>query len=231
MAGEIGQDAELFDVAPFVLVVDCSESMKSVMPTVNRFVPELIETMRQIPEALESVALGIVSFNEDARVVRHLTWIDEDIAPPQFLAQRRTSYVRPLVCARELIERDTPELGNRGFPPVLFFITDARPNLETEAEWLAARSRLLSSHLRPKLVTFGFGNVDEPTLQRLASDPKLAELNGKAARAAMDEILKVVMNTVITLTSGGGRSPDGSLASRIIESEAGSEETTIVYVA
>ena len=228
MADDIGQNGELFDVAPFVLVVDCSESMKNVMPTVNGFVPELIETMREIPEALESVALGIVSFNEDARIVRHLTWIDEELTTPQFVARYRTSYVKPLNRTHELIERDAPKLGDRGFPPVVFFITDANPNMETEAEWQAARSRLLNSHLRPKLVTFGFGDVNASTLKRLASDPKLAEFRQKAARAAMDEILKVVMNTVITLTTGS-KSSDGSLASRIIASEAGMDEDTIVY--
>lgn len=226
---DIGLDGEQFEVAPFVLVVDCSESMKSVMPTVNSFVPELIATMREIPEALESVALGVVTFNEDARIVRRLTWIDEEFTLPQFVAQHRTSYERPLTVARELIEREAPELGDRGYPPVLFFITDARPNMEAEAVWLEARSRLLASRLRPKLVTFGFGKVDEQTLQRLASDPRLAEFRDKAARAAMDEILKVVMHTVITLTAGGGKARYDSLANRIMESEANQDAETVAY--
>ena len=203
--------------------------MKAVMPTVNTFIPELIETMREIPEALESVALGVISFNEDARIVRHLTWIDEDITMPKFDAEHRTSYVKPLDETRQLIEDDAPNLGDRGFPPVVFFITDAQPNVESEEQWLAARSRLLNSRFRPKLVTFGFGDVNEVTLRKLASDPKLAEFNDKAAKAAMNEILKIVMTTVITLTSGSGKSPDGSLASRIIDSEADQNDDTIVY--
>jgi uncharacterized protein YegL len=223
------QTDERFTVAPFILVVDRSQSMKPVMPTVNTFIPELIETMREIPEALESVALGIVSFNERARIVRHLTWIDEDITMPKFAAEHRTSYVEPLDQTRQLIEDDAPNLGERGFPPVVFFITDAQPNVESEAQWLAARSRLLNCRFRPKLVTFGFGDVNEATLRKLASDPKLAEFNDKAAKAAMSEILKIVMTTVIRLTAGGGKPSDGSLASRIIDSEANQDDDTIVY--
>ncbi len=229
MTGVTYADGELFDVAPFVLVVDCSGSMKNAMQSVNRFVPDLIETIREIPEALESVALGVISFNDQARIVRHLTWIDEDITMPQFVAQSRTSYVAPLDRTRELIEKDTPQLGERGFRPVVFFITDAQPNVETESEWLAARASLLNSRLRPKLVTFGFGDVNELTLKTLASDPSLAELKQKAASVAMDEILSVVMNTVITLTSGSGSSSTGGLAGRIIDSERGADDDTIIY--
>lgn len=222
-------DQELFTVAPFVLVVDRSESMKGVMHTVNLFIPELIETMREIPEALESVALGVISFNEEARIVRHLTWIDEEITYPQFVAESRTSYAEPLNRTRELIEQDAPKLASHGFRPVVFFITDAKPNVEHEDEWLAARARLLGSHLQPKLVTFGFGDVNESTLKALASDPRLAQFNDKVAKAAIDEILKIVIHTVITLTDGTGRAHEGSLARRIIESEASENSDTIVY--
>ena len=227
---DIGLDGEQFEVAPFVLVVDCSESMKTVMSTVNSFVPELIATMREVPEALESVALGIVAFDEDAWVVRRLTWIDEEFTLPQFTAQRRTSYARPLAVARELIEHEAHKLGDRGYPPVLFFITDARPNVESNEVWLAARARLLASKLRPKLVTFGFGQVDEQTLQLLASDPRLAEFRHEDAWAAMNEILKVVTHAVITLTSGGGEARYDSLANRIMEAEANQDAETVAYV-
>jgi uncharacterized protein YegL len=220
---------ELFDVAPFVLVVDRSGSMEATMPAVNRFVPEAIETMRQIPEALESAALGLVSFNHDATVVRRMTWIDEELTRPQFVASGRTSYVQPLARTLELIEQDTPKLGDRGLQPVIFFVTDARPNLETEPEWLAARARLLNSRLRPKLVSFGFGDVDESTLKKLASRPNLAELSQHGAIDAIREILNVVTGAVITLTGGGSRERTDSLASRIIESESGRNDETIAY--
>ncbi len=226
---DIGLDGEQFEVAPFVLVVDCSELMKTVMSTVNSFVPELIATMRDIPEALESVALGVVTFNDKAQIVRRLTWIDEEFTLPLFVSRGRTSYVQPLTVAYELIENETRELGERGRPPVLFFITDARPNVESEADWLQARSRLLASRLRPKLVTFGYGNVDEQTLKRLASDPRLAEFSDKEPRAAMDEILKVVTYTVITLTAGDGKARYDGLANRIMEWEAGQDAETVPY--
>lgn len=229
MSGQSSDNEELFTVAPFVLVVDRSESMKSAMHTVNQFIPDLIETVGDIPEALESAALGIISFNERARIVRRLAWLDEDNTWVQFEAAGRTSYVEPLNRARELIERDTPKLGRRGFRPVIFFITDAHPNVESESEWMAARAQLLNSRLRPKLVTFGFGEVDEATLRKLASDPQLAEFNEMAAKAAMDEILAVVMHTVITLTDGSTKAADGSLASRIIGSEVGHDDSTIAY--
>ncbi len=229
VTGQQSDNDELFTVAPFVLVVDRSESMKGAMHLVNQFIPELIETIREIPEAIESAALGIVSFNDQARTVRRLTWLDEDSTWVQFVAESRTSYVAPLDCTRELIERDAPELGRRGFRPVIFFVTDARPNVESEPEWMAARARLLGSRLRPKLVTFGFGDVDEATLRKLASDPELAEFSEMAAKAAVNEILAVVMQTVITLTNGTAKARDGSLASRIIGTEVGHDDATIAY--
>lgn len=231
LRGIVSSQAEdQFDVAPFVLVVDCSASMANVMSTVNRFIPDLIATMREIPEALESAALGVISFSEQARPVRRLTWLDEDITMPSFVAAGRTSYVQPLDQTRELIETDTRILGSHGYRPVIFFVTDAQPNVETEEVWLAARQRLLSSRLRPKLVTFGFGEVNLETLRKLASDPSLAEYNEKTHLAAVSEILKIVMHTVITLTSGSGKSPDGSLASRILASEVGGDDDTVMYV-
>jgi uncharacterized protein YegL len=227
VAGLIDERAELFEVAPFVLVVDRSESMDGAMEVVNRFVPELIETIEQIPEAFESVALGVISFNDGAQVVRRLTWIDEEHTRPHFVAGRRTSYVEPLKAALRMIDTEAPLLGTRGFRPVVFFITDAKPNVESEDAWLAARARLLGSPLRPKLVTFGFGDVNDVTLRKLASDPSLAQFNGQVARTAIDEILKVVMNTVITLTNSEGRAPVDSLAQRILAHE--DDDVTVAY--
>lgn len=223
------QRAELFEVAPFVLVVDRSKSMEDAISTVNSFVPELIKTIEQIPEALESVALGIISFNEKAKVVRKLTWMDEAPTRSLFVAEGQTSYVEPLECVRTMIETETPRLGARGFRPVVFFITDAHPNVEPQDEWLKTRSRLLASPFRPKLVSFGFGKVDEAALRTLASGPELAQFRGEAARAAVDEILKVVMHTVITLTNGTRRAPPGSLAQRILADDGDGQ--TVTYLA
>jgi uncharacterized protein YegL len=227
--GFVGTSDELFDVAPFVLVIDRSKSMEGVMPTLNQFVPQAIETMRLIPEALESAALGIVSFNHDASVVRRMTWIDEDLTWPHLVAGGLTSYLKPLESTLALINKDIADLGDRGLKPVIFFVTDGQQNKETETEWMAARARLLKSPLRPTLITFGFGNVDEPTLRKLASRPDLVETNQDDAINAIKEILNIVTGTVITLTSGGSRGQPGSLASRIIESESGEDDESIDY--
>ena len=55
-------------------------------------------------------------------------------------------------------------------------------------------------------------------------------MNDKAHATAVAEILKVVMNTVVTLTAGGAKSFDGSLASRLFDSAVGYEDDTMVYV-
>jgi uncharacterized protein YegL len=217
----MGSPAEEFDAAPFVLAIDRSSSMQGAIDAVNAVVPQIIDTMRDIPEALESAALGVVSFNNIARVNRRITWLDEDITIPRFAAESRTSYVEPLERVRELIAEDVPQLGQRGWRPVVFFITDGQPNEETEAEWLAARGRLLDAgfKLRPKIAALGFGNVDFATLRRLASEPSLAEYNGADASVAIREILAVVLRTIITLTAGTAAKRADDLAGRILDEE------------
>lgn len=217
-----GPPAEEFDAAPFVLAIDRSNSMLGAIDAVNTVVPQIIDTMRDIPEALESAALGVVSFNHIARVNRRITWLDEDITIPRFVAESRTSYVEPLERVRELIAEDVPQLGQRGWRPVVFFITDGQPNEETEADWMRARARLLDDgfKLRPKIATLGFGNVDFRTLERLASEPSLAEYNGADASVAIREILAVVMRTIITLTAGTAAKRGDDLAARILDEES-----------
>jgi uncharacterized protein YegL len=225
-------EGERFDVAPFVLVVDESGSMESVVGTVNTWIPQLIATMRDIPEARESVALGVVSFNSSAEVRRRISWLGEDATAFRFTASNRTSYVAPLEQTRSLIEEDVPQLGAHGWRPVVFFITDGYPNVGAEEDWVAARDRLLSPtfRLRPRLVPLGFGKIDLTTLRKLASDPELATYTGADPQVALDEILQVVLNTIITLTDDGSGGASVEQPVTLAERIRAAEAKTISYV-
>lgn len=211
------EQEEQYKIAPFVLVIDCSPSMREVMSEVNRFVPNLIATMQAIPAALESAALGVVTFAETAKTVRRLKWIDAEETQTRFeVFEHRTSYAAPLKRVRELIKQDVGKLGSYGFRPVVFFITDAKPNVEKTIAWKEERRKLVNMSCEPKILALGFGSVDFETLSSLASEPGLAKMADSATGvAAMQEILRVIMNTVVVLTSGGEAHTD-SFADKVL---------------
>jgi uncharacterized protein YegL len=213
-------DTDHFDVAPFVLVVDESESMKfdNAIDTVNAWVPDLIRAVRDVPEAMENAAIGIIGFSSESRFVRRMSWLDDDITVPHFKTDGQTSFAKPLQACREMLLEDVPRLGHRGFRPVIFFITDGKPNVEVTEVWMAARRELLDLAMRPKIVTFGFGATNDKTLSALASEPGLAEYNSHDPQQALAEILKIVIRTIVKLTQGGV-STEGGLVDKILGTE------------
>lgn len=197
---------EEFPVAPFVLVVDRSSSMKENggMDLINGSLPEMVATLTTIPEVEESAAVGLMSFANTAQIHRRILPLRPGFNVPEFEANGRTSYAAPLQALRTMIAEDLPRLGSHGRRPIVFFITDGNPNVEEPPVWYAARANLLEEgfRLRPKLVTLGCGNVDQSCLQSLASDPSLAEWEQGPTTEALKAILRTVKGTITGFTGG-----------------------------
>ena len=175
---------EEFPIAPFVIVVDTSASMKENggMDLINRHLPEMVATLTAIPEARERAAVGLMSFASKAKVHRRILPLDPGFDVPEFKADGRTSYASPLKNLRSMIADDLPKLASRGHRPIVFFITDGNPNVEEPKVWRMERATLLaeSFRLRPKLVTLGCGDVDRPTLRVAGLRPESGRLGKRA---------------------------------------------------
>jgi uncharacterized protein YegL len=193
---------------PFVIVIDRSGSMKENggIDVVNESLPRLVDTIKDNPDVEETASLGLLSFASTAEVHESIKPLTEDFKPPPFEANGTTSYAAPLTMLRSTIEHDLPRLARRGWRPIVFFITDGKPNAEDEEVWLEAREELLDPgfHLRPTLVALGCGNVERACLEQLASDPSLARWKAGPIEEALQSILRTVRNTIITISQEPG---------------------------
>ncbi|WP_280447111.1 vWA domain-containing protein [Nocardia brasiliensis] len=207
MFDEAGDRDELYPIVPILIIVDCSGSMQSVIGNVNKFIPRLIGTMAATPEAQEAGALGIIEFNTKAETRRKLTWLDNASTQDRFEACGKTNYSAPLELARKMLVEQAPQLGRSGYRPVIFFITDGNHNVVHPQKWIEAHAALVSLRCRPRILAFGFGaEINLDTLKLLATNPELASLadRAKAETAAIEEILTIVLNTVVSLTVNPG---------------------------
>jgi uncharacterized protein YegL len=197
---------EEFEAVPFVLVVDRSASMRDNegMETINSALPEMVATLLEMPEVEESASVGLISFAEEAKIHRRIAPLADGFDVPQFKAAGKTSYAAPLRALHSMITEDLPKLGSRGRRPIVFFVTDGNPNVETPDVWQSDRARLLDDgfRLRPKLVTLGCGRVDQACLEMLASDPSLADWKGGPTKGALKAILSTVKGTITGFTGG-----------------------------
>jgi uncharacterized protein YegL len=193
---------------PFVIVIDRSASMKGNggIELINDSLPRLVDTIKDNPDVEETASLGLMSFANTFEVHEPIKPLTKDFDLPTLEAYGKTSYAAPLNELRAMIERDLPCLARRGWRPIVFFITDGKPNFEDDRVWLEARDRLLDPgfRLRPTLVALGCGKVDRSYLERLASDPSLARWKGGPIEEALQSILRTVRNTIITITQDPG---------------------------
>lgn len=210
-------DQEVFPAVPFVIVVDRSGSMQGNggMDLINSSLPELVDALKDNPEIEETASVGLVSFANTATLHRNIEPLNRPFAVPTFKADGTTSYAAPLRKLRSMIETDLPKLGPRGHRPIVFFITDGKPNFDDRSVWREARDHLLESEfrLRPKLVALGCGEVQQSCLEELASAPNLARWKEGPTKEALQAILRTVRGTIITLTQEANESkeyvPDG----------------------
>lgn len=157
-------------------------------------------------EISEVIKMAMVTFADTATVVLPLSNPDTVEAMPTLQATGSTSYLQPLRKLREVIAEDFQNRKpNKWYRPVVFFISDGYPNVETDTDWQAARDDLLDPgwEPRPIFAVFGFGNAKADVIKTLASGQKYTGLACIAEKGQLPgtEIKRIIEAVQLSMVS------------------------------
>jgi uncharacterized protein YegL len=159
-------------VLPFYLVCDESASMTGQpIDAINESLPELHEEISTNPVVADKTRFSLIGFSDTAEVILELSDLSDVESMPGVAAKGTTSYGAAFRLLRQQIEKDVAMLkgdGHRVFRPVVFFLSDGQP---TDNDWRDAFAELTeeSFSMRPNIVAFGLGDVDEDTVRSVAT--------------------------------------------------------------
>jgi len=162
---------ERFTIFPVFIAIDVSASMAGgAIEAVNKALPDLQTEMRRNPMVGEIARVSIVTFSDQARTVVPLT----DLAYaelPVLMVEGGTNFAAGLRGVRDAIESGLAALekGTPLYRPVVFFMSDGQHT--AREDWTSALARLKdrSWKFSPEVVAFGFGEADQDTIRRVAT--------------------------------------------------------------
>lgn len=187
-------------VLPFYVVVDTSASMQGCIDVLNQELPNLKNAVVKDPIVSELARFGVIAFSTDANQVLPLSDLFEVDVMPSLSAGGSTSYHSAFGLLGQLLPHDMEWFkreGMRPYRPVVFFITDGRPNRgeSWEGSWQALTDR--GFHYHPTIVAFGFGDVDDQTLARIATFKAFAARDGESPSSILSTISEALINSII----------------------------------
>ncbi len=199
-------------VLPFYVVCDESSSMSGAsIDAVNTGIAALFRTIAGDPVVDEKARVGIVTFNDSAKVLLPLTQLTNVNQVPGCMASGSTSYASVFRLLKSEIETDIDRLkhneGYRVHRPMVFFMSDGAPNPE---DWRSALGDLVDPNFkyRPNIVSFGVAGAD-PAVIKEVSTPLTVGASKKESFAfladhgidpgpALKEIMKFITQTIVT---------------------------------
>ncbi len=198
-------------VLPFYVVCDESSSMSGdSIDAVNQGIGELFREIYSDPIVDSKARVGIITFNDTARVLLPLTRLSAITQTPGCVASGSTSYAAAFRLLKSQIQSDVPQLKADGFRvhrPMVFFMSDGAPNPE---DWQTPLSELTdqSFEFRPNIVSFGVAGAEASVIKEVStpltvgaskkqSFAFLAEA-GVNPGAALNEIMKFITGTIVT---------------------------------
>jgi uncharacterized protein YegL len=198
-------------VLPFYVVCDESGSMGGdPIDAVNQGIGELFREIHSDPIVDAKARVGIITFNDTARVLLPLTRLSAITQTPGCVSAGSTSYASAFRLLKTQIETDVPKLKADGFRvhrPMVFFMSDGAPNPE---DWRGPLAELTdqSFEFRPNIVSFGVAGAEASVIKEVStpltvggskkqSFAFLAEA-GVNPGAALNEIMKFITGTIVT---------------------------------
>lgn len=157
---------------PVYLLLDCSGSMSGApIEAVRRGVEWFAQEVKGDYFARETVYVGVITFDSDARMVTPGLVPIEEFQPPVLSASGSTSLGRALSILQESLDRDVkPSMkgGEKGdYKPLVFILTDGEPT----DDWQTPRESLRNRQDRKLLnvITVGCGpSINEQNLRAIA---------------------------------------------------------------
>jgi uncharacterized protein YegL len=161
----------VLQVLPFYIVCDESSSMAgAAVDAMNDGMVELFDTFNEDPIIDAKVRVGIVAFNDTARLLFPLTQLSQVTQIPVCVAsEREANYGNVFRLLDFLLHRDVRGLmkNSNVQNPLIFFMTAGRP---ADIGWITARSKFLAScaRLRPNIVSFGVAGAEKSVIAEVA---------------------------------------------------------------
>lgn len=195
---------------PVYLLIDCSESMAGpAIDSVNEAVQSMVQDLRSTPHALETVAMSLIAFSGDARLVVPLTPIDM-FQLPALTIRPGTSLGRALDLLASCISTDvvkTTQERKGDWRPLVFLFTDGQPT----DDWRGAAERIkvMASPRIANIYAIGCGDdVDFSVLHEITDIVfKTAATDTEAIRKAFVWITASVQSASMGVAEGADRLP------------------------
>lgn len=181
------------DAMPFYIVCDISSSMwdeeyadtwdDGVSPwqRMTQELNKLLEHLEEHDDSRDVAHVSVVEFADRASVKLELTKISDGPNLDALSKGTWTNFVGVWQLLSEVVVRDIQQLREdryRPFRPTIFFITDANPGSvgrpQTRDDWGKPYDELFASlqglNIAPRVVSIGFGSVDDEVLLQLHSE-------------------------------------------------------------
>ena len=155
------------------LAIDTSDSMAgAALEAAQAELARLWAAARADQRLADRCHLGVVTFDEQARVVAPLTPVERLDRSPRLAATRpETNYEAAFRLVRRQLDRDLAALRSAGrtpLRPLVVLVTDGRP---TRGHWPPAHAALVGPACPDSadVVAFGFGDASELAVRRLGT--------------------------------------------------------------
>ncbi|GAA4588356.1 uncharacterized protein YegL [Actinoplanes octamycinicus] len=194
--------SELFTVFPVFLLVDVSASMAGgPIEAVNKALPDIQNEMRVNPMVGEIARIGLTTFSDEARVVIPMCDL-ADAHLPELMVEGGTNFAAAFRGVRQAIESGLTSLpkGTPVYRPVVFFMSDGAH--QSHDDWVAPLKELRDSGWKfaPEVVTFGFGQSQRESLQKIATRFAF-EAKGDDTVNQVREIMSAIVRSIRTTST------------------------------
>jgi len=178
---------EPYQRLPVYLVLDTSSSMQDneAFETAFSFLPKLLEIMIESPTVAEVVLIELITFDATAEEVLPLgdrnalnSWLEVKKTKPIIPEGRYTYYGKAFeklferikIGVQQIIADSYEGVNYESLRPVVFFITDANPNDDTESRNIAFQ-RLTDASFkeRPNIICVGVGDATRDELRKYSA--------------------------------------------------------------
>jgi uncharacterized protein YegL len=180
---------------PVVLVLDTSGSMAGQpIEELNNALVKLKEDILCDPILTQRLEVGIVAFDDDARVERVIDLVTVDTEMPPLAVGGMTNLVSGMNKAIELVEERKSFYkanGEQYYRPFIVLFTDGAPsNAPEEVEQLDLTIQQMSDNKKFVFIPFGVEGADMQLLAKLAVQTADERLSNKARAWQMKDITK-----------------------------------------
>jgi uncharacterized protein YegL len=193
------------------------------LDSINKALPELHEEIGLNPVVSDKTQFSIIGFSDDAEVLLELSDLSQVTQLPVLSAKGGTSFGAAMRCIKDQIEVDVARLkgqGHKVYRPVVFFLTDGQPNSDN---WKADYEALVAPDfpLRPNIVAFGIGNVDERVISAVATFKAFIQdkHQNMSPAQALQEFAVALTKSIVR--SGSSGTADGGMTLQMPEDVPG----------